>query len=187
LAEVVKSRDVRLWEGFPLMLANAAKGDLFDHGKVRAHLKNQAQKRCFDQLLSLSLALYDALDLKFSWVGSLPKDERLYGLLLEKLKRGKEVKVCGVMFSLERLKNTFKNYFKEGERNLSELAAMKEDFGVEYALSQVFPPKQKELFFKKLKREKLTKTEREYYSRAVRKKVMALVNPELHRLAQKIV
>jgi len=185
-AEVVKSRDLRLWEGFPLMLANAVKAGSFDYKKARAHLKKQAQKMCFDELLSLSLALYEALGMEFTWASRLPKNGRLYDSFLEKLKKSKETKVCGVILSPERLKNTFNNYFKEEERGLSELVAMKEDFGVEYALSQVFSPKQKELFFKKLKGEKLTKTEREYYSRAVRKKVMALANPELHRLAQKI-
>ena len=56
----------------------------------------------------------------------------------------------------------------------------------EYALSQIFSPKQKELFFKKLKGEKLSKTEREYYSRTVKKKVYALANTDLHRLAQQV-
>ena len=184
LAEVVKSRDLRLWEGFPLMLVNASKAGSFDYKKARALLKQESQKRCFDELLSLSLALYEALGMKFSWVGRLPKDDTRYGLFLEKLKKGKEVKVCAVSLSPERLKNAFNNYFKEEERGLSEFVAMKEDFGVEYALSQVFSPKQKELFFKKLKGEKLSKTKREYYSRAVKKKVMALANPELHRLAR---
>ena len=54
------------------------------------------------------------------------------------------------------------------------------------ALSQLFSPKQKELFKKKLNGEPLNKTEREYYSRAVKKKVSALANPDLHRLAQKL-
>jgi hypothetical protein len=53
-------------------------------------------------------------------------------------------------------------------------------------MSQVFSPKQKELFFKKLKGEKLTKTEKEYYSRAVKKKVLALANDELHRMARQM-
>ena len=43
-----------------------------------------------------------------------------------------------------------------------------------------------ELFKKKLEGLPLTKTEREYYSRTVRKKVSALANPELHRLAHKL-
>jgi len=32
----------------------------------------------------------------------------------------------------------------------------------------------------------MNKTEREYYSRAVKKKVAALANTDLHRLAQKL-
>jgi len=39
---------------------------------------------------------------------------------------------------------------------------------------------------KKLRSEKMTKTEREYYSRAVRKKVLALANADLHVLAVKL-
>ncbi len=60
---------------------------------------------------------------------------------------------------------------------------MKSEFDMEYSLSQMFSKKQKELFMKRLKGEKMTKTEREYYSRTVRKKVLALANPELHKLA----
>ena len=43
-----------------------------------------------------------------------------------------------------------------------------------------------ELFKKKLDGVPLTKTEREYYSRSVKKKVVALANPDLHRLALKL-
>ena len=57
---------------------------------------------------------------------------------------------------------------------------------LEYALSQVFSPKQKELFKKRLEGLPLTKTEKEYYSRTVKKKVVALANPELHRMAQRL-
>ncbi len=61
-----------------------------------------------------------------------------------------------------------------------------EEISLEYALSQLFSPKQKELFKKKLSGELFTKTEKEYYSRRVKKKVSALANPELHRFAQKL-
>ncbi len=54
-------------------------------------------------------------------------------------------------------------------------------------MSQVFSKKQKELFLKKLKGEKLAKTEREYYSRVVKKKVLALANSDLHKLAARLV
>ena len=89
--------------------------------------------------------------------------------------------------SAQRLKTTFRNYFRQSQNNLNRLLTVKEELGVEYALSQVFSPKQKELFLKKLKGEKFTKTEKEYFSRSVKKKALALANPELHRLARKLV
>ena len=94
--------------------------------------------------------------------------------------------VAGREMSAQRLKTTFRNYFRQNQSSLNELLSVKEELGVEYALSQVFSPKQKELFLKKLKSEKLTKTEKEYFSRCVKKKALALANPELHRLARKL-
>ncbi len=79
----------------------------------------------------------------------------------------------------------FNRYLQGGESEVKDLNARQEELDLEYALSQVFSPKQKELFFKKLKGEKLTKTEKEYSSRVVKKKAAALANSELHTLAKK--
>jgi hypothetical protein len=61
-----------------------------------------------------------------------------------------------------------------------------QEFSLEYALSQIFSPKQKELFKKKLEGLPLNKTEQEYYSRTVKKKTVALANSELHGMARKL-
>lgn len=190
LAEVVQSKNLRLLEGFPLLLANSAEKGLFNYDMVKWHLKKPFDKLYLSKLVLMSLVLYEVLNVKFSWADKLYKllsfKKEDYNEMLGKLKRGKELQVANNSMSPERLKNTFKNYFKEEESKLTELAYMKEEFGLEYALSQVFSSKQKELFLKRLRGEKMTKTEREYYSRVVRKKVEALANPELHRLAQKV-
>jgi len=190
LAEVVESRDLRLWEGFPLLLANSMNKGVFDHEEVKNALKKKNDQACLSRLLLVSLVLYDTLGLSLSGAKVLKDDlsdkKKDYDELAAKFKQGKELSVDGKKLSPDRLKNTFSVYFKAEERKLSELVSMKEEFGVEYALSQVFSPKQKELFFKKLKGDKLTKTEKEYYSRTVKKKVVALANSELHRLAQKV-
>lgn len=190
LAEVVQSKNLRLLEGFPLLLANSAEKGLFNYDMVKGHLKKPFDKLYLSKLVLMSLVLYEVLNVKFSWADKLYKllsfKKEDYNEMLGKLKRGKELQVANNSMSPERLKNTFKNYFKEEESKLTELAYMKEEFGLEYALSQVFSSKQKELFLKRLRGEKMTKTEREYYSRVVRKKVEALANPELHRLAQKV-
>ncbi len=49
-------------------------------------------------------------------------------------------------------------------------------------LELLFSEKQKELIFKKLKNQHLTKTEREYYSRVVKKKLAVIAAPEIQEL-----
>lgn len=50
-------------------------------------------------------------------------------------------------------------------------------------LDLLFSEKQKELVFKKLRGQHLTKTEREYYSRVVKKKLAAIADGEMQELA----
>lgn len=51
-------------------------------------------------------------------------------------------------------------------------------------LERLFSPKQIDLIFKKLGQKPLTKTEREYYSRVVRKKLAAIAHPEVIGIAK---
>lgn len=189
LAEVIVSRDLRLWEGFPVLLANSAEKGLFNYAKVKGHLKKSIDKSSLYSLTLMSLVLFKVLNIKFSWArklyNTLSLKKKTFDKVVEEFKNGEKFQVAHNFLSPERVKNTFKNYFKEEESKLSELVSIKEVFALEYAIAQIFSPRQKELFLKKLRGEKMTKTEREYYSRTVRKKVMALANSELHRIAQK--
>ena len=191
LAQVAKGGDFRLWEGFPVVLANSAEKGLFSYENALLQLKQSSDKSKLNALLAMSLALYDVLELKFSWAKKLlnslsPQVKKNSDNFKEKLKRDLMFTVAGREMSTQRLKTTFRNYFRQNQNSLNELLLVKEELGVEYALSQVFSPKQKELFLKKLKSEKFTKTEKEYFSRSVKKKALALANPELHRLARKL-
>jgi hypothetical protein len=58
--------------------------------------------------------------------------------------------------------------------------------GLQTYLDRLFSPKQKDLIFKKLNREPLTKTEREYYSRVVKKKLEAIADSEMNYVAEKL-
>jgi len=192
LAEVVKSKDLRLWEGFPVVLANSAERGLFNYEMTKWYLKKPFDKSCLGTLMVLSLALYKSLNLKFSWADRFYKSlsvekKKKFNDLLRRLKKDENFKVAHYEMSGRRLKSTFNNYFDRTEARLTDLLSVKEELSLEHALSQVFSPKQKELFLKKLKREKLTKTEAEYFSRVVKKKVWALANPELHRLSRRLV
>lgn len=190
LAEVVKSKDTRLWEGFPVLLANAARDYNFDYDQVQKFLTNKEQED-FHTLLLLSLALYQHYHLSFAWSNQLKKTFSHQDLarlkeLRKFLSHGNKVPVGNRCCDPPRLKQAFNNYFEQDVEKTRQLKEKHEELSLEYALSQLFSPKQKELFQKKLKGELLTKTEKEYFSRTVRKKVSALANPELHRLAQKL-
>ncbi len=191
LADVSKSKDVRLWEGFPVMLANCAQEGHFNLKLCLGYLKDSAKRSLFLSLVALSLSLYEYLDLNFTWHKSLlklltSKKKKEKTNFLKHFKKGDSFYLAGRELSAERLKTAFKNYFSPEHNRLKELLAVREEFNLEFALSQVFSAKQKELFLKKLKGEKLSKTESEYFSRTVKKKVLALANPELYRLAQEL-
>jgi hypothetical protein len=164
---------------------------LFNYDKVRGYLEKPLDKDCLTSLAIMSLSLYKILNLKFSWANefyeSLVKTgKEKFNEYLKKFKNDDDLQVAGCVMSAQRLKSTFGRYFRQEQSKLSDLLSMKDEFGLEYSLSQVFSPKQKELFLKKLRREKMNKTEREYFSRAVKKKAAALANPQLHRLAQRL-
>jgi hypothetical protein len=191
LAEVVESQDMRLWEGFPVLLANAAHEYYYDYNEVLTNLKSNEDRKNLHSLLLLSLALYKHMKLSFPWTYKLTKE--LSKQDLEKVKKlrnylahGNSFQLVKKRFDSSRIKGTFLNYFEQNVKTTRQLKEKFEELSLEYALSQLFSPKQKELFKKKLMGENLNKTEREYYSRSVRKKVLALANPELHRLAQKV-
>jgi hypothetical protein len=191
LAEVVKSRDGRLWEGFPVLLLNTARDGRFDPAQVAAHLSTDEERADFRGLLVMALAVYDVLRLAFVWAkriqtGLADPEQALLKFLRNALKQEEPFDLRGMPLHPARLKNIFELYHQQEAEKGRQKTARLEELSVEYALSQVFSPKQKELFQKKLDGRPLTKTEREYYSRAVKKKVVALANVELHRLARKL-
>jgi len=192
ITDLVESHDPRLWEGFPVVLANSAEKNLFSYDKVEERLNSHSDKMNLALLVMFSLALYKTLDLRFSWANKLyasfdnNKMKQQYEKYVAALKENQDFSVQSDVISSQRVKNTFNNYFRQTQAQLDDLLSVKEVMGVEYSLSQIFSSKQKELFLKKLHNEKFTKTEKEYYSRVIKKRVVALANPELHRLAQKL-
>lgn len=189
LAEVVKSNNARLLEGFAVLLVNAVRDNNFSYAGVQNYLTGDKDKNLLKELFLLSLSLYKVLNFYFN----LPKSlyEKLSAEDLNKMKEFRNYlahdanfNVMGYAFSPERLKDVFAAYLKNEVEEVKRQTEKQEDFSLEYALSQVFSPKQKELFLKRVKGLELNKTEREYFSRTVKKKLFALVNPELSRFAK---
>jgi len=187
LAEVVKSRDLRFWEAFPVMLANTAEAGQFNHKTVRNHLSDP-EKKVFNSLLSASLAVCESLGFKFDWAKVLASQlsAKILSEHREKMRYDTGFKIGGVLLLPKKLKANFTMYFKKPGDSVKNTVAVREELGLEFAMSQIYTGRQKELFLKKLRREKMTKTEKEYFSRVVRKKAQALANEDLHHLARKV-
>jgi hypothetical protein len=191
LAEVVKSHDTRLWESFPVLLANAAESYQFAPEHVEQQLMRKEQKDLFHRLMLMSGSLFSLYHLSFSWWNKLKKslskeDQSLVKTWKNDLANNQTLKCNDAELDPERLKGLFELYFEKKAEKDRRRKVKYEEFSLEYALSQVFSPKQKELFKKKLEGLPLTKTEQEYYSRTVKKKVVALANSELHSLSKKL-
>lgn len=187
LAEVAISREPNLWEAFPVMLATAAEKGEFNCGAALAYLQAH-EKDNFRALMLMAAALYRHLGLRFNWVqGAVAGFARgALNDLLPIFKENGEIKIGTERLQARNVRACFLTSFKKDIADIKTAAAAREQLGLEYALSRVFPPRQKQLFLKKLRREPLTKTEREYFSRVIKKKAQALANSDLHRMAAKV-
>ncbi len=177
LAEAAESRDLRLWATFPAMLANAAEGGSFNLRAAKAFLGEDGN-RMLELLIFVSLGLYESLGVRFPWrkklLAAFP--ERMVSDFAEKFALGRTLELDGLEIGAEDFKKSFRRYFSAGAG----------DRPLQRSLSRIFTPRQAELFFKRLRGERMTKTEREYFSRVVKKKTLALADEELHSLARRV-
>ncbi len=190
LADVVKSHDTRLWEGFPVLLVNAAENYQFTPELVERLLSDQ-DKNNFHKLLLLSSSVYSSYHLTFPWLTKLKKklsneDKFQAKEWRNSLAHNQPLAWDNEELDSKRLRKLFELYFEQNVDKTRRSKEKYEEFSLAYALSQLFSPKQKDLFKKKLEGLPLSKTEQEYYSRSVKKKVVALANSELHSLARKL-
>lgn len=187
LAEVVQSRDQRYWEAFPAMLANSAEAGEFDLDAANAYLPEN-ERKFLKLLILVSLGLYESLGLKFTWTerfsGNFPA--RLVTNFRDKFRSNSELELGQLLLAPEKISETFHKCFKKRETSAKNTDETSEKLDLELAVSRIFTPRQKELFLKKLRRKKMTKTEKEYFSRVIKKKAQALANEDLHRLARKV-
>ena len=100
----------------------------------------------------------------------------------------------GLTIAIADIQNALRQYAARVERAISAATQEKADLqpnrthlnqnsGLQTYLDRLFSPKQKDLVFKKLNHEPFTKTEREYYSRVVKKKLEAIADAEISYIA----
>jgi hypothetical protein len=188
LDELAGSKDSRLVEGFPVVLANCALRDLaLDFRSLLSRSNSDSRKQqALEKLLLLSSTLLGQQGLdKPKNLESLSKSlQAKHGDLV-----ADDVVDLGNKFCLstERLRNTFNRYAADLSTSKSTRDRAKNrqrrSFQLNYHLSTLFAPKQKEIVLKKYNGEPLNKTEQEYFSRKVKKKLEAVTSKEVIKVA----
>ncbi len=103
----------------------------------------------------------------------------------------------GLTIAIRDIQNSLRQYAARAEQTMfaaeqnrtdqqPNRTSLNRDSNLQTHLDRLFSPKQKDLVFKKLKREPFTKTEREYYSRVVKKKLEAIADSELNEIADRL-
>ena len=188
LDESAGSEDLRLIEGFPIVLANCARrGIKLDIRSLLSRYGPRSQRRVDLEKLILAssdLLAQEGLDKPEGLDDTMDLLTMKYGDLLkqEVLDLGKHRSV-----SIARLRNALRRYGIDLEKSESvrerDRRRQLRSFQLNLHLSTLFPLKQKELILKKLKGDPMSKTEKEYYSRVVKKKLEGLANSELRKIA----
>jgi hypothetical protein len=178
--------DSSLVTRFPAVLATCAqKGIAIDGQTLFSRYWGSSPKRQdLEKLLLVSTSLFKQENIKA------PKNlEKITESVKRKyidLFSGEILQLSnGVQVSIEDMRQTLKRYTSdlEGEKDVTSQTAPPWSRQLYLFLDRLFSPKQKELVFKKLNGGSFTKTEREYYSRIVRKKLEAIANEEVREIA----
>ncbi len=187
LEELVESEESRLVEGFPVVLANCGyRGMNLDFEALLSRCKSGSPKQQdLEKLLLLSddLLTQQGLDKPGKLEAVTTPLRAKFGDLLA---HDFVSLSTSLSLSTERLQNTLARYTSDLLASKSSQTKAKRrqrrSFQLNYYLSTLFAPKQKELVLKKYRGEPLNKTEQEYYSRTVKKKLEAMSHKEVKKV-----
>ncbi len=198
LEALLKQDDVRLLEGFPVVLANALaqKNALaWEKNEWRpGKAFSEKTKERWTALMAVSVFLFrlfgavkEAQDRVLKLLKKDPEANKILDSLEKDLSGQGEVNADGLRFSVERLKTAFRNYVVQQSGFGEKAREQKDALERELLLSAVFTQRQKELLAKKLAGTPLSKTEREYYYRVVKKRLKVLADSRLYQMARDLV
>ena len=172
---------------FPVVLAICARRgiELDSQALFSQYRSSSPKKQNLEKLLLLSAILFetDGIAPPRSLRSLTEPLKRHYG---DVLPDGVLRLSSGVRIPLDDFRNALKHYCTVYEIE-NPVARFKGSKQVHIYLDRLFSPRQKDLIFQKLRGETFTKTEREYYSRVVRKKLEALSNREVRQIAETLI
>ena len=198
LDALASSNDPALVVRFPVVLSICARNgvSLNSHALFSKYWESSPKKKNLEKLLLISGELFDLEGIEAppnlkKMVRSL---KAKYGSLqserLLSLSSGMTIPIKDILNTLKDYTARIKNAARESAGGASdgELKAemLQRSPDLNACLDRLFSPRQKDLVFKKLNGQAFTKTEREYYSRVVRKKLKAIANSQVGYIAAKL-
>ena len=197
LENLLRQDEGRLAEGFPVVLYNALRESPSLQWEKKDWKPSKAlgagPLKRFTGLLGLSFLLYRLFGLEEALLGRIrhllhkcPEGSETLKSFEEPFLKSEPVRAGTLKLSTVRLKNSFRRYVVEAPES-QEAQEKAHDLKLELLLSELFTPRQKELLKKRLANKPMTPTEKAYYYRTVSKRLKALANEELHRLARHLV
>jgi hypothetical protein len=190
LDAVANAEDAEVVARFPAVLAMCARRGLSLNYQAlfSRYWETSPKRQNLEKLLLASAEIFNrqavsapenlekiAASLKSKYGGFLPSDEL-------QLSSGVSIAVQDLQNALEGYSVAHLRSRPNRQRTTPQRTGNLDDY-----LDRLFSPKQKELVLKKRDGKAFTKTEREYYSRVVRKKLDAIANEEVTALANKLV
>ncbi|MGD9174231.1 MAG: hypothetical protein PVF29_08725 [Desulfobacterales bacterium] len=198
LDALASSDDPALVVRFPVVLSICARNgvSLNSHALFSKYWESSPKKQNLEKLLLLTDELFD-----LEGIDAPQNLKKIAGSL--KTKYGTLISTrllslsSGLTISIRTVQNTLRDYTAKIKNAMPtpksaitgyprKSDTVKRSAELDASLGRLFSPKQKDLVFKKLNREPLTKTEREYYSRVVRKKLLSIANEQVNRIAIKL-
>ena len=189
LDALASADDVEVVARFPAILAICARRGLVLNSQAlfSRYWETSPKRQNLEKLLLVSAAIFKIKGLdppgNLNQIAASLKYK--YGDLLT---AGEFQLSSGMYVSIQALENTLNTYMAGRSQSRADRRpkAPRPPESLDASLDRLFSPKQKELILKKRDGQAFTKTEREYYSRVVRKKLEAIANEDLGELAKRL-
>ncbi len=198
LDALASSNDPALVVRFPVVLSICARNgvSLNSHALFSKYWESSPKKQNLEKLLLLTDELFDleGVDAPQNLKKIAGPLKTKYGTLISSRLLSLS---SGLTISIRTVQNTLRDYTAKIKNAMpapkSALTGyprkpdkVERSAELDASLDRLFSPKQKDLVFKKLNGEAFTKTEREYYSRVVRKKLLSIADAQVNRIAVKL-
>lgn len=185
LNKISESEDLRILEGFPVVLFN-----MINSGDIKCSALKKLSER-LKILLHLSFACFRINGYGYLFHRFKEKtcelSEETINEYADVLKKRGSIKLGNVKIDAERLIRNFDIYTaKQRTESVLNKLETTDEMAFQQSLNTLFPEKQKEIVLKKFKNEILTKTEKEYFSRIIKKRINAVLNEDLQKMLKAI-